>query len=165
MKKLILSFLIILLTHNSFIIFSQSEDEINWIKKKYQIINSMKFRVLTDVWHYDMYKKYYLYTKKDTLYKITEKGFSDNSYFITEYYFWDEKLIFVYDANWDCPSWTRKDSSFIDYSKKKLYENRYYFKNEKLIKFIGEEQYKELENILSTAADEKEKTKELLKKK
>jgi len=37
--------------------------------------------------------------------------------------------------------------------------------NEKLIKFIGEEQYKELENILSTAADEKEKTKELLKKK
>lgn len=81
------------------------------------------------------------YYKNDELKKIIATYFGEMGKSIEEYYFWNNNLffIFVQDYHYNMPSYL--DDSKVD----KIDENRYYFHNDKLIKWLDPDK-KEISN-------------------
>ena len=77
--------------------------------------------------------------KNDTIYKIIDLTGISYAVFVTEYYFWKDRLIFVYNTEFDYKHTYDSLGQFsgFDYSGTELkYEARHYYKNEKEIKKI-----------------------------
>jgi len=75
--------------------------------------------------------------KNDTLYKIVEVVGLSSVIMTTEYYFWNNQLIFVYDTEKQFKEMVDDSGNFtgLDYSTTELkYESRQYYENENVIK-------------------------------
>lgn len=77
--------------------------------------------------------------KNDTIYKIIDWTGISYAIIITEYYFWKDELVFVYDSERDYKHTYDSTGQFsgFDYSGTELkYETRRYYKNEREVKKI-----------------------------
>lgn len=138
---------ILILTSNVNFVFSQTEKEsIDSIRRQFKWINEQ-----TDFTISELNNEDYLehmpdnggqlkgYFKNDTLYKIVEWFGPSYAIMITEYYLWNNELIFVYDIEKNFNQIIDSTDGFIgfDYSKTEIkYESRHYFVNGQEIKKI-----------------------------
>jgi hypothetical protein len=91
------------------------------------------------------------YFDGDSIRKIVANHYGESGRAVEEFYYWDERLIFVFrkDFRYDKPLSGRTVSS---------QENRFYFDNNRLIRWIGENG----KQIPSTQAEYSEKQREYL---
>lgn len=144
MKKTSILILISLLAN---IAFSQNiEKSIKKIRKQFQWVNSQK-----DYKKEELNNKDFLdhttdngatltgFFKDEKLYKITEVVAISYAYFKTDYYFWDNKLFFVYRTEHQYKEKKDAQGNFVemDYTKTDIkYQDRQYFENGKQIRRI-----------------------------
>jgi hypothetical protein len=131
--------LVLILTINLSTAFGQTKDEkIKSIREKFQKINqdtSYRTKTLENEEFLDHMTDgggdLTGYLKDKKIFKIFERVGVSYCVRTFEYYFWDEKLIFIYEKELD---FKMNDSTGFDYEKQTLaFEGRYYFDNGKLI--------------------------------
>lgn len=87
-----------------------------------------------------------VYKNKGNLIKLLLTAYGETGKSVTEYYFDNREMVFAYviTHQYNRPMYLTKekaketgDTEWFDQKKTKLSENRYYFKDEKLIRWIG----------------------------
>ena len=78
------------------------------------------------------------YFKNGELKKIVVSYYGEMGKLIEEYYFWDNDLFFVFTQEYSYNMPINMDGSKVD----KIYENRYYFHNDKLIRWLDPDKEK-----------------------
>jgi len=106
-------------------------DPIEYIRACFKIINASSYDVY-NVETGDEGKSLTIYKDGNYVMKIIKDEFYTNGDMLFEYYFWEQELIFVYqkDEQHDLPMYN-PNSKVI-----KTIENRYYFKDRKIIKWL-----------------------------
>ncbi len=144
-KRMRLLIFILILTSNVNCVFSQTEKEsIDSIRSRFKWINEHTDFTITELNNEDylehmpdnggQLKGYFI---NDTLYKIVEWLGPSYAIMITEYYLWNNDLIFVYDIEKNYNQIIDSTDGFIgfDYSKTEIkYESRHYFVDGKEIR-------------------------------
>lgn len=102
-----------------------------------------------------------VFSDKDQIRKAKTIFYGETGKAITEYYFWDNKVFFIFRQNYRYNSSiyitedTEEGFEAYDENKTKIYEDRYYFLNETLVRWIDEN--KEKIDRYSSSFNEKQK--------
>ncbi len=141
MKNLFLIFFTLIISQFSF----SQEEKIKEIRQHFEYINKQTDYEILHLKNQD-YIEYSdmgcisrAYFKNDTIYKIVEQAYTNYYNSLSEYYFWNGELIFVFHKENSYESILDEDSSFIEFNYDKQYESftgRYYFDAKKEIKRI-----------------------------
>ncbi len=145
MRQIVIIFILVI---SGNLLFSQSEKQsIEQIRNHFKWINQQQDFVIAELNNLDYLKhtpdngaQIKGYFKNDTLYKLVEWiGLSEEA-IVTEYYLWNEKLIFVYKVGKQYRTMYDDQGNMIGYDYSKLdikYEIRYYFEDGKEIKRLS----------------------------
>jgi hypothetical protein len=141
--------LLIVLSHQ---VYSQAsvETAIQSIRSKFQKINAAAALAKPDTIQLEEYSTegadMLVYKKNGLVIKLIVHAYGETGKSVDEYYMDDKGLIFGYIKKYDYNRpiyWDKQkakenaDDQWYDEKKTKITENRYYFKDEKLIRWIG----------------------------
>ncbi|MDK2978222.1 MAG: hypothetical protein PWP52_936 [Bacteroidales bacterium] len=128
---------------------SEENDIVIDIRKKFTEIenncNTSYKRTSKDLNDYSTEGGYVsIFSDNEQIRKAKTTFYGETGKAITEYYFWDNKVFFIFRQNYryNSPIYITEDTEegfeAYDENKTKIYEDRYYFLNETLVRWIDE---------------------------
>lgn len=147
MKSLILTSLLTLLLYQLVVAQTASDADIRYIREQFKKINEQAGTTAPKTFTIDEGEggEVSIYTADSRMVKVTATFYGETGKLIEDYYFDDQGLIFVFvqEFSYNRPIYYDKevakkneDDEWFDESKTEVEENRYYFKNEQLIRWL-----------------------------